>query len=248
MKITMITVTFNSEKTLEETIKSVLAQGYQELEYIIVDGASTDQTLAIIEKYKEHLAHVISEKDRGISDAFNKGLALATGEVIGIINSDDLLTEGALHKVATAFEHKIDVLYGKAYRLYQDGSLRDYLPRDLSIFTYKFPLIHPATFVAKKAYDKWGNFNIDYHYCMDRDVLYRMYQDGGKFQYIDEYLAYYRMGGISENGYWKHTLPEGEAISIAHGMPKIKAKTITIYKKIRYLAVLIVKRLRRKSQ
>ena len=245
MKISIITITYNSEATLEETIKSVISQNYPDLEYIIVDGLSQDGTLDIVEKYREHISVVISEKDNGISDAFNKGIRAATGDVIGIINSDDLLMPDALNKVAAMMEEDTDVVYGKAYRLYEDGSTRPYLPRDLKIFTYKMPLVHPSTFVKKSAYEKHGVFNVDYRYCMDRAVLYKMYQGGAKFQYIDEFLTYYRMGGKSDNQYWNGTLKEGERISIDFGMNPLKAKLITVYKKFRYIAVLIVQKFRK---
>lgn len=245
MRISIITITYNSEATLEDTIKSVISQDYPDLEYIIVDGLSKDRTMDIVKKYEKDIQVVISEKDRGISDAFNKGIKAATGDVIGIINSDDMLMPGALNKLAEQMGKDTDIAYGKAYRLYEDGSTREYLPRDLKIFTYKMPLVHPATFVKKSAYEKFGVFNVDYHYCMDRAVLYKMYQGGAKFQYIDEYLAYYRMGGMSENHYWDGTLKEGERISIAFGMNPIKAKVITIYKKFRYVAVLIVQKFRK---
>ena len=245
MKISIITITYNSEATLEETIKSVIAQDYPELEYIIVDGLSQDGTMDIVNKYRDNISVVISEKDKGISDAFNKGIRVATGDVIGIINSDDMLMPDALKKIAEQMQEDTDVIYGKAYRLYEDGSTRQYLPRDLKIFTYKMPLVHPATFVKKSAYETYGYFNVEYRYCMDRAVLYKMYQGGAKFQYIDEFLAYYRMGGTSENQYWNGTLKEGEQISIDFGMNPLKAKLITVYKKFRYIAVLIVQKFRK---
>lgn len=245
MKISIITITYNSEATLEDTIKSVITQDYPELEYIIVDGLSKDGTMDIVNRYRDNISIVISEKDKGISDAFNKGIRAATGDLIGIINSDDMLMPGALQAVAAKIKEDTDVVYGKAYRLYEDGSTREYLPRDLGIFTYKMPLVHPATFVKKSAYEKYGYFNVNYRYCMDRAVLYQMYCGGAKFQYIDEFLAYYRMGGTSENQYWNGTLKEGEQISIDFGMNPIKAKLITVYKKFRYIAVLIVQKFRK---
>lgn len=237
MKISIITITYNSEKTLEETIKSVMAQNYPDLEYIIVDGGSTDKTLEIAEKYKKYISKMISEKDNGISDAFNKGIAMATGDVVGIINSDDLLAEGALKAIAEEMKEETDVFYGNGYRLYPDGHTRDYLSKDLKIFSYKMPLVHPATFVRRKAYEKYGVFRVEYKYCMDRDVLYRMYKGGACFQRTDKYLAYFREGGVSAQKYWSGTLKEGEVISIDFGMPVWKAKLITVYKKLRFAAI-----------
>lgn len=242
MKISIITITYNSEATLEETIKSVISQDYPELEYIIVDGLSKDGTMDIVNRYRDKISVVISEKDDGISDAFNKGIKVATGDLIGIINSDDLLMPGTLKKLSEQMQEDTEVAYGKAYRLYEDGSTREYLPRDLKIFTYKMPLVHPATFVRREAYEKYGVFNVDYRYCMDRAVLYNMYQNGAKFQYIDEFMAYYRMGGTSDNQYWNGTLKEGEKISIDFGMNPIKAKLITVYKKVRYVTIMTIRK------
>jgi dsRNA-specific ribonuclease len=111
MKISIITISYNSEKTIESTITSVINQPKNNLEYIIVDGVSTDGTLDIIEKYKDERFKVVSEKDNGISDAFNKGINLSTGDVIGIINSDDMLTENALSVVENAFEALLASIY-----------------------------------------------------------------------------------------------------------------------------------------
>ena len=99
-KISIITISFNSDKTLEDTINSVISQDYPNLEYLIVDGGSKDRTLDIVDKYRDKIDVVVSEPDKGISDAFNKGIQLATGEIIGIINSDDLLMPGALQEIS----------------------------------------------------------------------------------------------------------------------------------------------------
>ena len=104
VKISIITITYNSERTVEETLKSVISQAYPNLEYIIVDGASKDKTLDVVAKYKDSIARIISEPDKGIADAFNKGIRMATGDLIGIINSDDLLLPGALRKMAESYD------------------------------------------------------------------------------------------------------------------------------------------------
>ena len=111
-RITVITITYNSAATLEETIRSVTMQDYPALEYVIIDGGSTDGTLDIVQKYKDQIQVVVSEPDKGISDAFNKGVTRATGEIIGIINSDDILLPGALQKLAEAYDPRVDVYSG----------------------------------------------------------------------------------------------------------------------------------------
>ena len=114
MKISIITITYNSEKTLEDTIQSVARQNYPDLEYIIVDGGSKDATLDTVKKYSNVVTKWISEPDKGISDAFNKGIKIASGELIGIINSDDMLTDNSLNIIAKNIKPETDVIYGNA--------------------------------------------------------------------------------------------------------------------------------------
>ena len=216
-KISIITITYNSEKTLEDTIKSVIAQDYENLEYIIIDGGSKDKTLEIVGKYQEYISYFVSEPDRGICDAFNKGILAATGDIIGIINSDDLLYPGALSEVARAYHSGIDIIYGKGKRLFPDGRMEDYLPRELSFLKYGMALVHPSTFVTKSAYMKYGVFDLRYKGCMDRELLLRMKTQGAKFTYVDAYLSIYRMGGFSDNNYQKVVAKERDEISIQYG-------------------------------
>lgn len=216
-KISIITITYNSEKTLEDTIKSVIAQDYENLEYIIIDGGSKDKTLEIVGKYQEYISYFVSEPDRGICDAFNKGILAATGDIIGIINSDDLLYPGALSEVARAYHSGIDIIYGKGKRLFPDGRMEDYLPRELSFLKYGMALVHPSTFVTKSAYMKYGAFDLRYKGCMDRELLLRMKTQGAKFTYVDAYLSIYRMGGFSDNNYQKVVAKERDEISIQYG-------------------------------
>ena len=126
-KISIITVTLNSERTLEETIKSILSQDYPNIEYLVIDGGSIDGTLEIIDKYASQISYTISEKDKGISDAFNKGIKRATGEIVGIINSDDLLLPGALFKLAECYDKNVDVYRGNVvvYDENSDSKWRD---------------------------------------------------------------------------------------------------------------------------
>lgn len=216
-KISIITITYNSEKTLEDTIKSVIAQDYENLEYIIIDGGSKDKTLEIVGKYQEYISYFVSEPDRGICDAFNKGIDAATGEIIGIINSDDFLCPGALSEVARAYHSGIDVIYGKGKRLFPDGRLEDYLPRKISFLKYGMALVHPSTFVTKSAYIKYGMFDLRYKGCMDRELLLRMKTQGAKFAHVDAYLSVYRMGGFSDNNYQEVVAKERDEISIKYG-------------------------------
>lgn len=223
IKITISTPCFNSEKTIEQTIKSIVEQGYPNLEYNIIDGASTDRTLDIVNKYKDKIHKIISEKDKGISDAFNKGVANAEGELIGNINSDDLLLPGALQTIADAIEDDTDVIYGDGLRLFDDGTTEPYKCQSLNDMYYRMAVVHPAVFVRRRCYDEFGVFDLKYKGCMDRDLLLRMMAGGAKFQYIEKPLVAYRMGGFSDKNYFKYTLPEGREISIKYGMPPWKA-------------------------
>lgn len=223
-KISIVTITYNSESTLEETIKSVISQNYDNFEYIIIDGGSTDGTLDIVNRYADKIAYFVSEPDRGICDAFNKGIAASTGDIIGIINSDDLLYKDALAKVAQAYCTEVDVIYGKGKRLYSDGRTEDYLPRELSFLKYGMALVHPSTFVTKSAYMKYGIFDLRYKGCMDRELLLRMKTQGAVFKYIDEYLSIYRMGGFSDSNYMAIVAKERDEISIKYGASPLSVK------------------------
>ena len=207
-KISIITIKYNSESTVEETIKSVVTQDYPNLEYIIIDGASKDGTLAIVEKYRDCIAKVVSEPDKGISDAFNKGIGHATGDVIGIINSDDVLLPGALKAVADAYDEKVGVYRGNVFIWDSANGTRIQ-----AVPTMKFPLhtfkkrivCHPGTFVARWAYEKCGIFKTDFKYMMDVDLLIRMYESGIRFKYVPTELAMFRMGGVTSSSFLKKT-------------------------------------------
>lgn len=203
MKISIITISFNSEATIEETIKSVIHQNYLDLEYIIIDGGSTDKTIEIINKYKNNIACFISEPDKGIADAFNKGIKRATGEIIGIINSDDKLFNNALNVVKNNFHVDSDILYGNLLILGKESrSLSIKYPKN-NIEVIKYEMIntiyHPSTFIRKNAYVKYGLYDINCKSAMDWELLLRMYVSGAKFQYCNSTLACFRLGGFSGN-------------------------------------------------
>ena len=204
-KISIVTITYNSEKTLEETILSVTGQGYDNLEYLIIDGGSTDKTLSIVEKYRDQIAVVVSETDKGISDAFNKGVRKATGEIIGIINSDDILLPGALTKIAQAYNPKTDVYSGLMY-FWNDKTDEKILYRpDLTFDKLKlqYSVTHQSRFIRKDAYERFGMFMEEMKYMMDIDLLCRFYHQGAVFQLVDAPLALFRMGGTTNNSIYK---------------------------------------------
>ena len=234
MKVSIITITYNSEKTIRDTIESVLSQNYSELEYIIIDGASTDRTIDIIKEYADRINKFVSEEDRGISDAFNKGLALATGDVIGIINSDDMLLPGAIRHMIEIIKPETEVLFGNAIRLFLDGHMEPYLAGDYRKLTSRMTLVHPATFIRKSSYDKYGYFDLQYKGCMDRELLLRMYKHGAKFQQDQFDYAIYRMGGFSDSQFKNVISKEREAISVRYGKNPVIVKLQTLLLNFKY--------------
>lgn len=197
--ISIITICFNSVKTIEETILSILGQHYPNLDYVIIDGGSSDGTLDIIRKYKDCLGYYCSEPDKGISDAFNKGITHAKGNIIGIINSDDILLPDALKNVAEAYDETTDIYRGNTIVVNPDTGFRG-----REVPSMHFPLApkvihvaHQGTFITKNAYQKWGVYNVNFKYMMDFDLITRMYRNGAKMKQVNYDIAEFRIGGIS---------------------------------------------------
>ena len=240
-KISIITITYNSENTLEETIKTIEKQMYPNLEYIIVDGGSTDNTLDIIRKYDGKLiSKWISEKDKGIADAFNKGIALATGEIIGIINSDDGLCDGALDELAKVYDPNVDVYRGQVVLWNKDTDKKtlEIPSMHIPLAGIKVNVSHQGTFVRKDAYEKYGAFNIEYKYSMDLDLLMRFERLGARFKYIEYPMAYFTLGGLTFTKYTRERRIQTEKILKSNG-----AKPIDLWKFriIKYSKVFIKK-------
>lgn len=208
MKISLVTVTFNSGKTLRDTIQSVLFQSYPDIEYIIVDGKSNDNTISIIKEYESLFRGRltwISETDHGIYDAMNKGIRMATGDVVGIINSDDLYHRAdVINKVAEAFQNsQVQVVYGdvrfvhpknlsKTVRYYSSESF--YAKK----FRYGFMPAHPTFFTYKKNFEEFGYYKIDYKIAADYELLIRfLYVHRLKSRYLPFDFMKMRTGGVS---------------------------------------------------
>lgn len=231
IKISIITVSYNSRETIIDTLKSVLKQNYRPLEYIIIDGKSSDGTCEVIEGYigllKEHGIEVtyISEKDNGISDAFNKGILLATGDIIGIINSDDKLAKNALSVLAENYEENFGVYCGDCITFSNQNKTGFVVKPDSNFENLKknMTVYHPSTFVSKKVYQKYGQFDVNIKYCMDRELLLRFLVNGVKFKYVEAPLAWYREGGTNQKNFIK-TLDENENISTRYGTSPICAR------------------------
>lgn len=200
-KVSIITVCFNSEKTIEQTIRSVIGQSYgiNNIEYIIIDGKSTDRTVEIVSKYRDKVSYFVSEPDKGIYDAMNKGIAVATGEIIGILNSDDWYEPDAIDNIVNCFEGSdADIVHGKVRCVAEDGILsEEKKPEALSQVWFFMPLWHPATFVKKEVYEKLGMFEVDYKIAADYEFILRCYVNDIKFVYLNKQLTNFRSTGIS---------------------------------------------------
>lgn len=198
----MITAALNPGPEVAETIDSVLSQSRPGLQYIFVDGGSRPEAFARVQPYAHHFSCLVREPDRGISDAWNKALALAEGDVVGILNADDHLLPGALDHVSQAFgahPGALQVVHGDAIRL--DGTQRSRCrPRATSAASWYLgmPLVHPATFVARSVYRRVGGFNCDRRIAMDYDFLLRAWRAGASFRHIAEPLVVMRGGGLSD--------------------------------------------------
>ena len=204
--ISIVTPSFNSEKTIYTTIESILKQTYTEIEYIIIDGGSTDRTLEIAESCREALEkrriryYIISEPDRGIYDAMNKGIRMAKGELIGIINSDDWYEENALQRVAEVYEkNPFDMFYADL-RIWQEdvnGNLKEKMIKHsrLRKLAVSRDWNHPTTFITKEVYQKFQYKLESVH--DDWDLVLRIRKAGLKIVILNEVLADFRMGGAS---------------------------------------------------
>lgn len=246
-KISIITITYNSEKTLEETIQSVVSQNYDNLEYLIIDGGSKDKTLDIVNRYKDKIDVVISEPDKGISDAFNKGIRNATGEIIGIINSDDLLLPNALNSLAENYETGVDVYRGNTI-VWNDikGTKTRTFPRmKFNVNSLNMGgVCHQSTFINNSAYKLYGTFNDKLKFMMDVDLLIRLYEKGAKFKYVDADLAISRMGGVTDKYSFWFKKNEVYDIVITNGGLKfiafIKTVKFIIYQSLKKFLVDII--------
>jgi glycosyltransferase involved in cell wall biosynthesis len=223
-RISIITPSYNQGQFIERTILSVLNQNYPNLEHIIIDGGSKDNTIEILKKYS-HLIWV-SEPDRGQSDALNKGLKMASGEIIGWLNSDDIYLPGTIYKIAEIFvkNQDVSVVYGDCYYIdEQDRIIRKYRSRDFdlkklltSCYCY-IPSV--SAFIKKKVFDNLEYpFDVNLHYCMDYDLFIRIAIAGFKFKYVPEFFAAFRRSKHNKTTlYIKLMRKESFTISVKYG-------------------------------
>lgn len=194
--VSIITIVFNGEKHLQQTIESVLGQSYSNIEYIIIDGGSKDSSVSIIEKYSAQLAYWTTEPDKGISDAFNKGIKKTKGQIIGIINADDWYEADTVQQVVTAI-NKSDIVYGDL-RLMKNEKPDFILKGDHNLLNTLMSLNHPTVFVRKSIYEKYGLFNENLKCAMDYELMLRFKLSNCSFKYIPATLANMRWEGMSD--------------------------------------------------
>ncbi len=205
IKVSIITVTLNSEKFLEDAIRSVVAQDYKNIEHIIIDGESTDGTLAIIEKYKDHIAHWISEKDYSMYDAINKGMRMATGDIIGTLNSDDMLASAdVISKIVASFEtKKADAVYGDLVYVDPNNTtqvLRKWKGGEFSIkrFRYGWMPAHPTFYFRRSLLDTCGYYETHFFTAADYEFMTRyLYYHKVSAAYVPKLIVKMRNGGMS---------------------------------------------------
>lgn len=210
-KISIITPCYNSEKTIEKTIQSVVCQeidnlkGFEQsdrkIEYIIIDGDSTDGTCEIIKKYSQYIYKFISEPDAGPYDAMNKGIKLATGDIIGIINSDDWYNSNAIEIVGQEFNKypDVDVMYSPIDNYFAGEYVARFIPGNLDKLAIRFTLNHPSCFIKKNVYDAVGLYDLQYSITADYAMITKIFLLGYKFHYIDIPLAAYSLNGMSSS-------------------------------------------------
>lgn len=208
MKISIITVCYNSCKTIEKTFRSIASQNYYNIEYIVVDGGSKDGTLKLIEKYENYIHKWISEPDKGLYDAMNKGIAMATGDYIGILNADDVFNDNyVISKIANFFTfNQVDanianiVQINNSDKIVRHYSSKKWRPSKLAI---GFMPPHPSIFMKKDLFEKYGQYRLDFKIGADYELLTRMFLCNQiSWKYLDIVTHRMLIGGVSSSG-WK---------------------------------------------
>lgn len=205
-KVSIITVVYNNDLFLESCIKSVIAQDYNNIEYIIIDGGSTDNTSEIIKKYLKNISHSISETDNGIYDAFNKGIKLATGKYIGFLNSDDYFSseESVSRIISSFYNDSIDVVYSNIKIIDRETNklLRVQSSKNFNIFKLRIGIAppHPTFYCKRAVYEQVGFYSTNYIVSADYEMMVRiLFKHKVKYNHLDYTTVMMRSGGISNN-------------------------------------------------
>ncbi|MFA6247637.1 MAG: glycosyltransferase family 2 protein [Mucilaginibacter sp.] len=205
LKISVITVSYNAQSTIEQCVQSVIGQDYPHIEYIIIDGNSSDGTISVLEKYKKYIHVFVSEPDKGIYDAMNKGIALASGDVIGILNADDFFADShTLTVVLDAFKNNVtDIVYGNLDYVKPDGStFRKWRsgPYKKGLFNLGWMPPHPTFYCRKEVFNRFGNYSLEYGTAADYELMLRfIHLNQLPVYYIARVLVKMSTGGVSNS-------------------------------------------------
>ncbi|TWC21857.1 GT2 family glycosyltransferase [Pseudomonas sp. SJZ085] len=210
LKISIITVCYNSAETIRDTIESVLLQRYSNIEYIVVDGASKDDTLNIISEYEGKIAKVISEPDKGIYDAMNKGVKAATGDYVGILNSDDVFAgEDVIQQMVTHLQSNPDAQASYADLVFVQRDQMDIVTRRYSSASFSpwkvrfgFMIPHPTFYARRELFEKYGDYKLGYRVSADFELMARFFSKNVKMVRHAAVMVKMREGGISTTGFW----------------------------------------------
>ena len=202
-KVSIITATFNSESTLEDCIKSIIDQGYKNIEYIIIDGGSKDRTVDIINKYNGNITHWISEPDKGVYDAWNKGLKLSSGEWILFVGSDDVLYPDAIASYIDYISAQSEILDMVSSRIHITNKDNEVIrtfgwPWKWSVSKRVFTIAHPGAFHNKRLFEVYGDYNTSYRICGDYELLLRA-GVSLKTAFMDKITLRMQIGGLSDS-------------------------------------------------
>lgn len=252
MRFSVVTICYNAEEEIVGTMESVLAQTQSgDFEYIVVDGASRDATMERVRAMKRRFMdkgipfRAYSAPDKGISDAFNKGVEYAQGEIVALVNAGDALTPDALKIISAAYRPEVDVYYGNIWWEDEAKGVRyvkksEPTPRNLRT---TMCIMHPSCFIRKSAYEASGLYRTDFRYAMDRELLSRMMRDRRRFLYLDAEFSCMKAGGVSDSvAYTPQRKWESKTIALACGVSRLRFEWIYNVAKYRYYLVSLLKR------
>lgn len=242
--VSVIIPVLNGERTIKRAIDSLHKFKSDELEIVVIDGKSTDSTLNILKKYNNDIDILISEKDNGMYDAFNKGITRSTGKWIIILASDDEMIVNPI-KVIKKHEGRYDdfgIITGATFDEIGEDSYKMTLPGDESDLEKYCSLNFPATFIRRDIYDKYGLLDSTFKCAADRELFLRFYKYNLKFLKINEAIVVFHMGGISTDNPLKYALPEDRRISIKYGAPRVQTYWLFYNRMFRFCAYKIYKK------